>query len=154
MFEEQTVDNLKQCLTAMMVHIFPNKVYKLQKWYIWHMTYKPRHISAHKWIARMIKLNSYLLEFPMPPRIEPRKTDQDEILEVLENGIPTLWKFQMDEGGFNASSSTITEFTKMCICKKEWELAIPEMLVAAHKSPFEREGKYKSKFKAEESYHK
>eukprot|EP00957_Ditylum_brightwellii_P044785 3397401-Ditylum_brightwellii.AAC.1 len=34
MFKEQTADNLEQCLNTVTVHVFPNKVYKLQKWYI------------------------------------------------------------------------------------------------------------------------
>eukprot|EP00957_Ditylum_brightwellii_P161320 12283363-Ditylum_brightwellii.AAC.1 len=95
-FKKQTTDNLKQSLDVMMVHIFPNKAYKLQKWYICCMMHKPRHVSVSKWIARVIKLNNYLTEFSMPPGVESMKMDQGEILEVLENGIPTLWKFQMD----------------------------------------------------------
>eukprot|EP00957_Ditylum_brightwellii_P210323 15364841-Ditylum_brightwellii.AAC.1 len=89
MFEEQTADNLKHCLNAVIVHIFPNKMYKLQKQCIQHTTHKPRHVSVHEWIARVIKLNSYLMEFPTPARVKARKMDQKEILEVLENGIPT-----------------------------------------------------------------
>eukprot|EP00957_Ditylum_brightwellii_P126924 9676032-Ditylum_brightwellii.AAC.1 len=60
----------------MAVHVFPNKAYKLQKQYIWHIIHKPRHISACKWIVRVIKLNNYLMEFPTPPGVVPRKLDQ------------------------------------------------------------------------------
>eukprot|EP00957_Ditylum_brightwellii_P164606 12532911-Ditylum_brightwellii.AAC.1 len=116
MFKEQTMDNLKHCLNARTVYVFLNKTYKLQKWYTLYMTHKPRHMSAHKWIARVTKLNNYLTEFPMLTRVEAKKMDQEEILEVLENGIPTSWKFQIDKKGFNASSSTVKEFTKMCVC--------------------------------------
>eukprot|EP00957_Ditylum_brightwellii_P164421 12517715-Ditylum_brightwellii.AAC.1 len=59
----------------MTVQVFPNKAYKLQKWYIWHMIHKPRHISIHKWISRVIKLNNYLMEFPTPTGIEARKLE-------------------------------------------------------------------------------
>eukprot|EP00957_Ditylum_brightwellii_P112590 8582656-Ditylum_brightwellii.AAC.1 len=79
--------------------------------------------------------------------------DWEEILEVLENGIPTLWKFQMNKEGFDASSSTIKGLIKTCMCYKECEPAIPEMLVVACKSLLEREGKHKAKCKVEESYH-
>eukprot|EP00957_Ditylum_brightwellii_P081547 6203591-Ditylum_brightwellii.AAC.2 len=101
------------CLNTMTVHVFPNKAYKLQKWYIWHMIHKPRHISACKWIARVAMLNNYPMEFPTPSRVVPRKLDQKELLEVLEDGTPTLWKFQMDKKGFDASPGTIKEFNKM-----------------------------------------
>eukprot|EP00957_Ditylum_brightwellii_P000873 69101-Ditylum_brightwellii.AAC.1 len=33
-FEEQTLENLEHCLNAVAVQVFPNKAYKLQKWYI------------------------------------------------------------------------------------------------------------------------
>eukprot|EP00957_Ditylum_brightwellii_P054343 4117804-Ditylum_brightwellii.AAC.1 len=69
--------------------------------------------------------------------------DQEEMLEVLENRILTLWKFQMDEEGFNASSSIIKEFTEMCIHYKECKPVMPEKLSTAHRNHSEREGKYK-----------
>eukprot|EP00957_Ditylum_brightwellii_P014942 1126262-Ditylum_brightwellii.AAC.1 len=67
------------------------------------MAHNSRHISAHNWIARVTKLNNYLTEFPSPPRVELRKMDWEEILEVLENGFPMLWKFQMDKEPYKQS---------------------------------------------------
>eukprot|EP00957_Ditylum_brightwellii_P076355 5803096-Ditylum_brightwellii.AAC.1 len=64
-FEDKMVDNLKHCLNAVTVQVLINKVYKLQKGYIWHMMHRPRHIPVHKWIASVVKLNNYLTEFPM-----------------------------------------------------------------------------------------
>eukprot|EP00957_Ditylum_brightwellii_P084914 6456801-Ditylum_brightwellii.AAC.1 len=61
------------------------------------MMHKLRHISAHKWIAEVVKLKNYLTKFPMPPGVVPRKLDLEKILKVLENRILTLWKFQMDK---------------------------------------------------------
>jgi hypothetical protein len=29
----------------------------------------------------------------------PRKMDREEIMKVLENGVPTTWKCQMDKEG-------------------------------------------------------
>eukprot|EP00957_Ditylum_brightwellii_P171317 13041522-Ditylum_brightwellii.AAC.1 len=101
MFEEQTSENLKYCLNAMTVQVFPNKVYKLQK--------------------GVVKLNNHLAELPMPARVEAKKLEQEELLEVLENKIPTSWNFQIDKEGFDASSSTLKDFTKLCVCYKECE---------------------------------
>eukprot|EP00957_Ditylum_brightwellii_P128902 9832751-Ditylum_brightwellii.AAC.1 len=81
-FEEQMSGDLKHCLNAVTVHVFPIKAYKLQKQCIQHMMYKPRHV--------------YLTEFSTPPGVEARKMDQEEILEGVENRILTSWKFQMD----------------------------------------------------------
>eukprot|EP00957_Ditylum_brightwellii_P179578 13679769-Ditylum_brightwellii.AAC.1 len=67
----------------------------------------------------------------MPPRVVPRKLYCKEILEVLENGTPTLWKFKMDKEGFATSSSTIKEFTEICVRYEECEPTIQEKLAAA-----------------------
>eukprot|EP00957_Ditylum_brightwellii_P166206 12652917-Ditylum_brightwellii.AAC.3 len=88
----------------------------------------------------------------MPPKVAPKKLDPEELLEVLKKIIPTLWKFQMDKEGVNASSSTVKEFTKMCVWYKEREPAMLEKLALTCKSPLEREGKPKAKHKAEEGY--
>eukprot|EP00957_Ditylum_brightwellii_P211204 15365889-Ditylum_brightwellii.AAC.2 len=58
-FTEQIVDSLNQYLNTVIVHVFPNKAYKLQKPYIWYMTHKSRHVSAHKWINRITKPNNF-----------------------------------------------------------------------------------------------
>eukprot|EP00957_Ditylum_brightwellii_P091329 6954173-Ditylum_brightwellii.AAC.1 len=82
------------------------------------MIHKPRHIFIWKWIARLIKLNNYLTEFLAPTGIKARRLKMEEILKVLENGIPTSWKFQTDKDGFDASSSMLKDFMETCICYK------------------------------------
>eukprot|EP00957_Ditylum_brightwellii_P166205 12652917-Ditylum_brightwellii.AAC.2 len=37
-FKKQTPDNIEKYLNDVIVHDFLNKMYKLQKLYIWHMT--------------------------------------------------------------------------------------------------------------------
>eukprot|EP00957_Ditylum_brightwellii_P192586 14662643-Ditylum_brightwellii.AAC.1 len=80
-FESQSPKNLKHCLNAVIVQMFPNKAYKLQRRYLQHMMHKPRHISVRQWIARVIKLNNYLMEFPKPAGIEAKKLEDEEILK-------------------------------------------------------------------------
>eukprot|EP00957_Ditylum_brightwellii_P018625 1399020-Ditylum_brightwellii.AAC.1 len=124
----------------MSVQMFPNKAYKLQKRYICHMMHKPRHISIHKWIARVAKLNNYLTEFPMPVGIVVKEQEDEAILEVLENGISTSWKFQMDKEGFNASSSAIRKFTETCVYYKECMLKRPRKAAQFVKATLREEG--------------
>eukprot|EP00957_Ditylum_brightwellii_P081066 6165876-Ditylum_brightwellii.AAC.1 len=153
-FDKQFPENLKHLLNAMIVQVFPNKAYKLQKRYIHHMMNKPRHISISKWILRVIKFNNYLEEFPTPTEIVAKKLEDEEILEVWENGIPTSWKFQMDKEGFNMSSSMIKKFTKTCVCYKEWEPKETKKSSAACESHSEGGGKRKAKRKASKKvYH-
>eukprot|EP00957_Ditylum_brightwellii_P047447 3603961-Ditylum_brightwellii.AAC.1 len=135
MFESQSLENLKHCLNAVTVQVFPNKAYKLQKMYISHMMYKPRHISVCKWIARDIKLNNYLMEFPTPTGIMAKKLEDEEILEVLENGIPTSWNFQMDK-------------EETCVCYKECKPKKTKESSIAFESYSKRGGKHNAKCKA------
>eukprot|EP00957_Ditylum_brightwellii_P209096 15360290-Ditylum_brightwellii.AAC.1 len=79
------------------------------------------------------------MEFPLPPRVVPRKLDQEKLLEVLKNEILTLWKFQMDKEGFDASSITAKEFTEMCVWCKKCEPEMQDKLATTFKSPLERE---------------
>eukprot|EP00957_Ditylum_brightwellii_P120699 9206424-Ditylum_brightwellii.AAC.1 len=68
-------DNLNHCLNDVTVQALPNKVYKLQKWYICHTMYKPMHIPIRKWIPMVVKLNNYCTEFPMPAGVEAKKLE-------------------------------------------------------------------------------
>eukprot|EP00957_Ditylum_brightwellii_P079004 6008852-Ditylum_brightwellii.AAC.1 len=130
-FDKQTPENLEHCLNTVTVHVFPSKAYKLQKRYIWNMMYKPRHISLHNWIARVIELNNYLEEFPMPTGIVAKTLEDEEILQVLENKIPTSWKFLMDKKGSNVSSSMIKKwkpvFSTRSVSQKKLRKAVQLM---------------------------
>eukprot|EP00957_Ditylum_brightwellii_P169554 12905386-Ditylum_brightwellii.AAC.1 len=86
----------------------------------------------------------------MPTGIEARELEQEELLEVLENGIPILWKFQMDKEGFDASSSTLKELTETCVHYKECKPKMTEKKSTALKSHSEKEGKRKVKHKVDE----
>eukprot|EP00957_Ditylum_brightwellii_P181540 13828186-Ditylum_brightwellii.AAC.1 len=101
--------------------------------------HKTRYVPVCKWIARVVKLNNYLMEFPTPVGVKTKKLEQEELPEVLENIIPTLWTFQMDKEGFNASSSAVKDFTETCVCSKECRPKMIEKTSAACKSYSERE---------------
>eukprot|EP00957_Ditylum_brightwellii_P162660 12386501-Ditylum_brightwellii.AAC.1 len=146
--QKQTLDNLKHCLNAMTFWVFPKKAYKLQKRYIEHMMHKSSHISICKWIYRDVKSNNYLTEFHTPTRVEARKLEPKELLEVLKNGIPTTWKFQMDKEGFNVSSSMLKEFMETCVCYNKCKANTSEKTSTACKSHSKRRGDRKAKHKA------
>eukprot|EP00957_Ditylum_brightwellii_P209643 15362600-Ditylum_brightwellii.AAC.1 len=69
MFNKQSQESLEHCLSTVTAKVLPNKAYKLQK--------------------RVINLNNYLEEFTTPTGIVAKKLEDDEILEVLENRVPT-----------------------------------------------------------------
>eukprot|EP00957_Ditylum_brightwellii_P103570 7891424-Ditylum_brightwellii.AAC.1 len=62
--EERDSLAFTKCLGAVTEHAFPKKAYKTQKMCIWNI-YKPLRLGSCKWISRMIKLNDYLVNFPI-----------------------------------------------------------------------------------------
>ena len=96
--------------------------------------HKPRHIPVCKWIARVVKLNNYLMEFPTPTGVKARKLEPEELLDVLENGIPTTWTFQMDKERFQCKLQHAQFFMETCVCYKECKPKETKESSAAHKS--------------------
>eukprot|EP00957_Ditylum_brightwellii_P125860 9594213-Ditylum_brightwellii.AAC.1 len=80
-----------KCLAAVTKHIFPKKAYKIQKKYI-RIICKPLRLGSHKWILQMIKLNDYLVNFPVPEGMTTTKISHKEFFDILEDGILYQWK--------------------------------------------------------------
>eukprot|EP00957_Ditylum_brightwellii_P092368 7032825-Ditylum_brightwellii.AAC.1 len=57
----------------------------------------------------MIKLNDYLIYFPVPDGVTAAKISCKEFVDGLEDGIPYRWKLEFEKEGFNLSSSTLKE---------------------------------------------
>eukprot|EP00957_Ditylum_brightwellii_P122152 9315322-Ditylum_brightwellii.AAC.1 len=70
------------------------------------------------------------MEFPTPTGIEAKKLEDGDILE-------------MDKEGFDASSSTIKNFTETCVCYKECMPKEAKESSSACKSYLERGGEHK-----------
>eukprot|EP00957_Ditylum_brightwellii_P103894 7915079-Ditylum_brightwellii.AAC.1 len=58
----------------------------------------------------MIKLNDYLVQFPVPDGVTAMKISGKEFVDVLEYGILYQWKLEFKKEGFNSSPSTLKEF--------------------------------------------
>eukprot|EP00957_Ditylum_brightwellii_P054401 4121899-Ditylum_brightwellii.AAC.1 len=98
-----------KCLAAVTEHVFPKKAYKMQKKYIRNIQ-KPLVLGYRKWILRMIKLNDYLVHFPVPDRVTATKIAHKEFVDVLEDRVPYQWKLEFEKEGFDLNSSTLKEF--------------------------------------------
>eukprot|EP00957_Ditylum_brightwellii_P161540 12299753-Ditylum_brightwellii.AAC.1 len=73
----------------------------------------------------MIKLNDYLVDFPVPEGMITTKISCKEVVDILEDGIPYQWKLQFEKEVFNSSSSTLKKFLDVCICLEEVEIHKP-----------------------------
>eukprot|EP00957_Ditylum_brightwellii_P183870 14005364-Ditylum_brightwellii.AAC.1 len=58
----------------------------------------------------MIKLNDYLVHFPVLDGVTATKIVCKELVNVLEDGVPYKWKLEFEKEGFNSSSSTLKKF--------------------------------------------
>eukprot|EP00957_Ditylum_brightwellii_P079284 6029002-Ditylum_brightwellii.AAC.1 len=110
-----------KCLAAVTKHVFPKKTYKMHKKYIQNIR-KPLRLGYRKWISRIIKLNDYLVHFPVPDGVTATKISCEEFINVLEDGIPYQWKLEFKKEGSDSSSSTLKEFLDVCVHLEEAEL--------------------------------
>eukprot|EP00957_Ditylum_brightwellii_P025630 1937796-Ditylum_brightwellii.AAC.1 len=101
--------------------MLPKKAYKMQKKYIQDIR-KPLVLGSHKWISRMIKLNDYLVHFPVPDGLITTKIARKEFVNVLGDGVMYQWKLEFKKEGFDLSSSTLKEFLGVCVRLEEAEL--------------------------------
>ena len=108
----ETVANFETCLQAVTKHVFPQRAMAHQKRYMRRYMRKPRDMSTREFVARVTELNAYLTEFP--PFEENQKLDDQEIMDILEFGVPNSWQKNMVMQGFDPVTSTTNEFVAFC----------------------------------------
>eukprot|EP00957_Ditylum_brightwellii_P044268 3358279-Ditylum_brightwellii.AAC.1 len=70
----------------------------------------------------MIKINEYLVHFPVPDGVTATKISRKEFVDILEDGIPCQWKLELKKEGINSSFSTLKEFLDICVRLEEAEM--------------------------------
>jgi hypothetical protein len=73
---------------------------------------KPRDMTTREFAARVSELNQYLKQFP--PFEYNQELDEDEIIDILEFGIPHSWQNYMVLQGFDPMESTLAELVDFC----------------------------------------
>ena len=106
--------NLETSLNAVTAHVFPAQALRTQKRYMRRFLRKPREMATRKWAARVQEINSYLPSFPVEPGTEAASLPEDEVLDILEFGIPAPWQGAMTLQGFNPQSHSIIDFVQFC----------------------------------------
>eukprot|EP00957_Ditylum_brightwellii_P197957 15080850-Ditylum_brightwellii.AAC.1 len=92
----------------------------------------------------MIKLNDYLVHFPVPDGVTVTKISCKEFIDILEDRILYQWKIEFKEEGFDSSSSTFKKFLGIHVHLKEAELQKPlRKLIACTKKEHDEDGKRK-----------
>eukprot|EP00957_Ditylum_brightwellii_P093397 7111733-Ditylum_brightwellii.AAC.1 len=49
-------------------------------------------ITVKEWVAQVLELNAYLKDFPAHNRNTIQPLDKDELLDILEYGVPASWR--------------------------------------------------------------
>ena len=118
----ENLENFKSCMNAVRESIFPRHACLLQqKLMKGGNMRKPKGVNMQQFAARISELNSYLTRFP--PISSTRLAEEippEEIVEILEAGIPSSWKTQMSLTGFDAHEHDAEAFVKKC---REFETA-------------------------------
>ena len=111
----QTVNNFNRAMEAVGKHVFPAQAAKLQKRYLRRFVRKPMGMTSRMFVARVQELNNYLPHFPSQVPGEPiQKLDDDEIIDLMEFGVPRSWQKKMEEHNFDSTNTTIGEFLAFC----------------------------------------
>ena len=111
----ETQANFDTVLNSVTEHIFPARALRVQKRYMRRFLRKPKDMTTRQWISRVTELNNYLESFPpLRAGTAATKLPDDEILEILEFGIPFSWQKQMLLQNFDPIDKSMQEFTNFC----------------------------------------
>ena len=86
---------------------------------------KPQGMLVHKHIACVIEINNYLKDFP--PAIvggNTTKIPDNELMDLLEFGIPIKWQHKIQVQNFEPMSRTLRDFQDFC---KQLETALEDL---------------------------
>ena len=110
----ETNDNFMRCIRDVTTHIFPARALQMQKRYMRRFLRKPAGVKTREFVARVSELNEYLREFPTANGEAAQPLDEDEILDLLEFGVPNSWQKKFTMHQFDPQAHTVMEFVEFC----------------------------------------
>jgi hypothetical protein len=110
-----TMDILKDGIRAVITHMAPSKALTRQKRWMRRFCRKPAGMSIRTFANHITRINND--ELPMLPPFGPRRDQvlsQDELIDVVLNGIPRSWMKEMDKQGFDPVEKDLQEVIDFC----------------------------------------
>ena len=101
-----------QCLQDVTNHIFPQCALSFQKRYMRRYLRKPRDMPTREFVARISEMNEYLKQFP--PFEDNQAIDDEEIIDIVEFGIPSSWQKSMVLQGFDPMENSLADLVAFC----------------------------------------
>jgi hypothetical protein len=112
----ETNASFEACMDALARHVFPKRASQLQKRYMRRFIRKPAGMTTKQFAARLVELNAYLPKFPTaaPGQATVAKLEDDEIVDIMEFGVPRSWQRKMIEHDFDVMTASIHDFVDFC----------------------------------------
>ena len=110
----QTTTNFEVCLDDVAAHVFPEKAGQTQKRYMRRNLRYTRDTTVKEWVARVSELNGYLKDFPATNGNPTQPLDKDELLDILEYGVPASWCREFTVQGFDPVDQGLQKFVEFC----------------------------------------
>lgn len=118
-FEEAALDtgaetnaNFELCMNHVATHVFPQRALRKQKHFMRGKMRKDISMNVRTYVARINEINASLDQFP--PFAANQQLPNDEIMDLLNGGIPKSWSTQMILQGFDPIEHTTNEFVEFC----------------------------------------
>ena len=108
----ETNQHYEQVMQALAEHVFPIKALQTQKRFMRRFLRKPRDMKARDFVSRVCEINEMLNQFPGADGAG--SLPQDELLDLMEFGMPSSWQRQMIMHDFDPMDKSIPEFINMC----------------------------------------
>ena len=108
----ETAPHYNEVMEALTKHVFPNKALQKQKRYMRRVLRKPRELSTRDFVSRVCEINNLLTQFP--GATNESKLPDDELLDLLEFGMPNSWQRSMTLQDFDPVDHSIQEFVSFC----------------------------------------
>eukprot|EP00957_Ditylum_brightwellii_P045830 3477155-Ditylum_brightwellii.AAC.1 len=61
---------------------------------MWRNIWYNRETTVKEWVAQVSELNGYLKDFPVTNGNPTQPLDEDELLDILEYGVPASWRME------------------------------------------------------------
>ena len=109
---QETTEDLGKVLQELTKEVFPTKALQKQKRGMRRYLIKPMSMKTSTFYARLVELNEQLVQFPGAST--DSKLPEDELKEILEFALPSVWRMQMTLASFDPQDKSIREFLDHC----------------------------------------
>eukprot|EP00957_Ditylum_brightwellii_P068437 5196069-Ditylum_brightwellii.AAC.1 len=110
----QSVTHFELCLDDVAEHVFPEKAGQTQKCYMHRNLQLVGEMTIKEWVAQVLELSEYLKNFPVHNRNQVQPLDKDKILDILEYGVPVVWRREFTVQGFDPVDQGLKKFVEFC----------------------------------------